>query len=398
MQRKLVRVVATGTIPLAFLPVIGINNVPIAAVAISETASLDVVLVIDRSESMTWTANSPLSPPYNPMRDPSVCNDSHNGDFNPNFGPNPNYDPTYTGYCRPFDDVKKAAVSFVDQLYFPYDRVSVVTFDVQSKVILELSNNKTDIINKIKALTVFQGGETAADPTGIHSIYVPNTASPPPSRWYDPNTGDYWGLQCPYVLDPNLNVLFPGAYPAFPNPGPCTTTNIGAGLYEAGVRFNAGNANPVRNNSLWVVILLTDGVANAGYTVNSGVTDYFCPGSPGTGTWVNTDVPPICNNGKTKSIPFNRHSPSTSADYDAEDYAYDAADFAANGQNALIFTIGLGAKVTQHSSVDNTPLGELFLQYAAKVGHGLYTYAPNSTVLLEVFRKIAQNIATRLTH
>ena len=50
MQRKLVRVVATGRIQLAFLPVIGINTVPIAAEAISETASVDVVLVIDRSE------------------------------------------------------------------------------------------------------------------------------------------------------------------------------------------------------------------------------------------------------------------------------------------------------------------------------------------------------------
>ena len=33
------------------------------------------------------------------------------------------------GECHPFEEVKHAAVDFVDRLYYPYDRVSVVTFD-----------------------------------------------------------------------------------------------------------------------------------------------------------------------------------------------------------------------------------------------------------------------------
>ena len=64
-KRKLVRVHATADVKLAFLPIIGINSVPISATATSETASLDVVLVIDRSESMTYDA-----PKTDPMRDP----------------------------------------------------------------------------------------------------------------------------------------------------------------------------------------------------------------------------------------------------------------------------------------------------------------------------------------
>ncbi len=80
------RVVAAGRVPLAFLPVIGINSVPITAEAISETASVDVVLVIDRSESMTYTA-----PPGEPERDPAECN----------IAANP-VDASYQGYCLPF--------------------------------------------------------------------------------------------------------------------------------------------------------------------------------------------------------------------------------------------------------------------------------------------------------
>jgi hypothetical protein len=31
--------------------------------------------------------------------------------------------------CHPFKEVKAAAAAFVDQLYFPYDRVAIVTFN-----------------------------------------------------------------------------------------------------------------------------------------------------------------------------------------------------------------------------------------------------------------------------
>ncbi len=63
-----------------------------------------------------------------------------------------------------FDDVKRAAVNFVNSLYFPYDRVSLVTFDKNASTVMNFSNDKADIINHIKALTVFQGDETATGP------------------------------------------------------------------------------------------------------------------------------------------------------------------------------------------------------------------------------------------
>jgi len=345
--RKLVRVVATGTAHLAFLPVVGIDSAPIAAEATSETASVDVVLAIDRSDSMTWTAN-----PGSEMRDPSVCNYETSGDG-------------YLGDCHPFDEVKRAAVGFVEQLYFPYDRVAVVTFDKDAHIIIDFSNNQGDIVDTIKGLTVYEG----------EGIY-PNGN---PSRWYDP-LGVYYGLDCPQTDE-----ALQADYPDYPSPAPCTTTNIGAGLYTAGGRLASA-----RQGALWVVILLTDGVANAGYDDEG---QYFCPDS----TWDYTDVPPKCNDGRSAI----RHTLAETALYDAEDYAYDAADFVYYGQNALLFTIGLGDKVRTASSVDGTYLGELFLQYAADpggLGEGLYTFAPNETELREVFRRIAENIATRLSH
>ena len=395
--RKLVRVYATGAADLAFLPVVGINSFNIAAEATSETASVAVVLVIDRSESMTYSAPAyKASDPtaYDPMRDPSVCNDPGNSNFNtvdPHISDGDIYDPSYTGFCRPFDQVKKAAVDFLDSLYFPYDQVAVVTFD-QNPHAIDIngniwSNNLNDIKDAVKALTVFQGDETVdpiGDPTGLASIY-PNGN---PSRYYLPD-GSYLGLGCP-----NYDL---GTYPNN-SPAPCTTTNIGAGLDTAGTQFTSD-----MQSSLWVVILLTDGVANAGYASDGS---YFCPEV----TWPYADtrdasgsvvsLEPKCND----DLSGTRHNPSTALEYDSEDYAYDAAYFVAHDQNALLFTIGLGSQVETPSTLDGTYLGELFLRYASGQACGLapcpgtYNFAPDSSHLREIFRKIAENIATRLAH
>ena len=369
--RKLVRVYATGTAYLAFLPVIGIDSAPIAAEATSETASVDVVLVIDRSESMTYNAHPPDPSGSDPMRDPSVCNAGTSGDG-------------YVGDCHPFDEVKRAAVSFAEQLCFPYDRVAVVTFDQNARLIMDFSNDIGDITNTIKGLTVYQGAETESDPTGINAIYSHTDPSPLPSRWYGGWMGEenvYFGMGCAQYEAAHNDPILAQYYPTTAgDPSPCTTTNIGQSLYVAGSEFANG-----RQGSLWVVILLTDGVANAGYGENA----YFCPES----TWENLSGLARCNDGRSAT----RHAAGSAA-YDAEDYAYDGADFVADGQNALIFTIGLGDQVRTPSTVDGTYLGDIFLNYAAEVvGNGLYRHA-TSAELREVFQGIAENIATRLSH
>ncbi|MES0339086.1 MAG: hypothetical protein ABUK15_03425, partial [Anaerolineales bacterium] len=54
--RKFVLVEATMPVEFAFLPIIGWGSIDIRAEAISETASVDLVLVIDTSQSMAWDA------------------------------------------------------------------------------------------------------------------------------------------------------------------------------------------------------------------------------------------------------------------------------------------------------------------------------------------------------
>ncbi len=83
--RKLVRVTASAQVNFVFLPIIGIDHTTISASSIAEAAAMDVVLVIDISESMTYGAS-----PSDPMRDPSQCNPLN--------------------LCEPFKDVKAAAV------------------------------------------------------------------------------------------------------------------------------------------------------------------------------------------------------------------------------------------------------------------------------------------------
>ncbi len=112
-RRRLVRVDATTTVPLAFLPVIGIRTVALNATATSEAASLDIVLALDASESMSWD-----SPTTSLMRDPSECNAKRD----PVDG---------TTSCLPFQNIQRAAMDFVDALITndnQYDRVSIIPF------------------------------------------------------------------------------------------------------------------------------------------------------------------------------------------------------------------------------------------------------------------------------
>lgn len=327
-MRKLVRVRAHGTVHLAFLSVIGIDSVPINAEATSETASVDVVLVIDRSESMTWDA-----PAGDPMRDPSQCNNVDTGDGIP-------------GECHPFEEVKVAARDFVRQLYFPYDQVAVVTFDKQAQVDLHLSDNETNILNSINNLGVYEAQGVC--PHGD------------PCRRYD-EVGNFGLFGC-------------GSWGMLgDDPGQCTTTNIAEGLMVAGNEFARP---PIREEALWVVILLTDGAANGG----------ACPSS----TWTQQ---PFC-----RDLSATTRHVIGDPDYDADDYAHDMADFVGRDQNALVFSIGLGPQV-QSASFGDPDAGEQLLEYtvAEGVGNGAYFFAPSGAQLRDIFQRIANNIATRLS-
>lgn len=385
-RRKLVRVSAGGTVSLVFLPVIGIDQVPVRATATSETASVDLVLVIDTSESMTWgDANNPV-PMYDRLRDPVVCNAEDAGDDMP-------------GECHPFQEVKQAAVDFVNQaMYFPFDRVAIITFDKFAVTQLSFSDIdyantpsdaiKSRIIDTIKNLQVFEAQGIC--PQGQ------------PCRNYRATDGAFDKFQCGdgwvFPRDPTDPITFDDEN----NPGLCMSTNLGDGMLLAGNEFAVP---PVRQNALWVVIVLGDGAANGGQ----------CPRSTwGLQTWQGSNITLFCRDPDSNT----RHCADPDAarrvrcqreggvwdpdNYDADDYAHDMIDFVAYDQQAYIYSIGLGKLVTE-ATVGDPEAGEALLKYAANAGDGqlgdagLYYSAPTAAELRSIFQRIAENIAIRLS-
>ncbi|GAP22234.1 TadE/TadG family type IV pilus assembly protein [Leptolinea tardivitalis] len=107
-DRKLVWIDARVPAPLYFLFLLGFQSVPLRAHAISEAAPIDLVIVIDTSESMAHSANT--VPAYTVPYDPSSCNAADT--------------------CYPLKSAKTAAKALIDTLYDGYDHVAVVGFDV----------------------------------------------------------------------------------------------------------------------------------------------------------------------------------------------------------------------------------------------------------------------------
>jgi hypothetical protein len=390
--RKLIHVVATAPVQMNFISVLGFNTITVRAEAVAEAASLDVILVLDTSESMTFDEPKANAAAHGgiDMRDPQNCN-----------ADDPSGTDGYPGECHPFEEVKMAASDFVDHLYFPYDRVGVVTFDRWADYlndpsnVLNLTNNKPTIVNFIKTRQVTSWMVNCPMPAG--NLTNRGTAGPCASY-----TKGYYEMSCD---------LFMSTTPH--DPTTCGTTNIGAGMEFANAMF----ARPgiLRQNSLWVVILLTDGAANASVSLLTGTSDPLAPeyfGYCPTTTWAQQ---PFCRD--PWSDPTGSRHPLGSASYDSADFAYDMIDLVADRTNPLpnghaqklIYTIGLGNLVTENTAcvdpVTHLPngmcdplAGQKLLEYAADQGDGIYYYAPNANQLNRVFTAIAENIAFRLTH
>lgn len=385
--RKLVRVAANTLVELSFMPVIGIDNYRIHADAISEAASLDLVMVIDTSPSMTYDAAcddgddddgdgvdddcgagqvGATADDY--LRDPDVCNPLND--------------------CHPFEEVRAAAKKLVDDIYFPYDRVALVTFDRFADTPISLltcsANPPYDTAAKQKLCV-----NNALDAMVVADII-------------DAHGGD------PYCTE----------WDSHGNPAGCMPTNTTEGLRAAGNEFGNG-----RQEAVWITILLSDGVANAALanrppSMGPGNTsDWFCPPDSTTpDAWVK----PFCQDGD----PGTRHAVGDT-DYDADDAARDWAEWVGcyndpapactvAGQGAVIFSIGLGNQMTDEYAAS----GEQLLRFIANVGWdgdpaaandpcsgvasklqcGNYYFAETGSELEGIFAAIASRIFTRLTH
>ncbi len=414
-DRKFVRVEATYPVQFAFLPIIGWDSVNIGAEAIAEAASLDMVLAIDTSGSMAFDlchdglnndADWDPAEATDPHIDDCTGNDPPNGKFgmyseyepwgsatpglidgcndeHARIGTGPYIEPND---CHPFEEVREAADLLLTRMNYPYDRLSIVTFDSVGHTVLDLPAGTT----------------LTAARSALGSLSV---SSDPP---------------CSYATTHD--------------PRGCTNTNTQEGLYAAGSQFG----NFKRDEAVWIVILLSDGGANAARD-DATPPEWICPGGPDVPTWVT----PFCRDADTSS----RHV-STNALYDADDAARDAADWvgcpdsnsfppiaptippgcaaqAPGGQGAVIFTIALGDLTVEnecdiyysdHGLTCDPDLGEQLMRYVAAVGDdnnpttdacastpseddcGNYYFSPTGAGLMDVFEALASRIFTRITH
>lgn len=406
--KKLVRVEADMRVNLAFLPIIGYDFTVIRANAISEAGSVDLVLVIDTSPSMAYDLCSDgidndedgefddcivFDPPNSagpdgvPESDVQTCTDA----------------PLRQNQCEPFATVKEDAKDLVRRMYFPYDRVSIVGFartacdpikqqlqPSECEAVLDLQDAKYECHLKS---TPAEQEKCVID--RIDDLQVELEPKSPP--------------------DPDADCLN-----WEPDPSGCTSTNTGDGLRLAGNQYGQFG----REDAVWVVVLLSDGVANAGLNTAVSPPEWICP----SGTWLGFG-PPFCQDG-VLSPSLAPPRLDSDPDFDAEDHARKMALFVGcpnevpaipgpcsePGNGARIFTIGLGEAVVSYDRGGDPTVGGELLQFIAAVADGdpsddpcaiwgpdrkncgNYFFVEDVSELEAVFEEIASLIYTKLNH
>lgn len=309
--RKLVRVRAQIESETFFLRLLGIENLTLEASSVSETAVLDIALVLDTSQSMaTSTTVAMYDAVYTggvsyPYTSRPECFQDFGGSFDDlyyKYGPCCN-DPgqgqvqlnEVTGLweiiginspaatakdsdfsdlvCHPFRDVKDAARNFIGALdYVRGDRVSLVTFDSDARIVQPIGN-PADILMMSSEL---QAVSTLDQLVGVNpQDQFPGKVSRI-SRWND--CPEFAAALIDFTFEPQASPIGSGVAPqggVLDNPGlnpdllrpmsyesvaPCNDTNLGGGLRAANDALT--NLATIRRDAVWVIILLTDGAAN----------------------------------------------------------------------------------------------------------------------------------------
>lgn len=362
---------------------------------------VDVVLVLDASESMAYDPPSGFaytgdpskgcSPIYVGTNNVSACVKACNDD--------PNHP------CYPLQQVKDAAKSFVDQLRPGIDRIAIVSYARYSTSNYPL------------------GADLNAAKAAIDGI----------------RASDNGGMTCAYL---------------FTDPWKCGSSNPGGALWRAAYELE-GDPGKIRQDSLWVAVLLSSGGMNATDPMMSadpdssdwGVCPAKIPGDPAS-----KNDPPPCRD-QQWSVHHPTPIPTTATPppppmppgywYDAEDYTYDKINFLGkpptqqqypDNVGAQIYAIALGQKAVCTTGQTYSPgppvtcgnwnvyyedldshlpnTGELFLRYAAAIGDdgdpstdlcagiasgvqcGNYFFVPSGAALQPIFLRIANFIFT----
>lgn len=489
-MRKLVWVEATQQAPLYFLGLLGFGPVPLTTNTMTEAAAVDIVLVLDVSESMASATSGYIPDDYDPD---TTCN--------PNTR-SPGGSPP-SGACLPMWYLKNASQALVNTIYEGYDRIAIITYDSRAELKLDFTSFRATANSAIwSSINVHDDppyarlwqpwgpardpgdyafnpvnpedrdgdGRDTDDDLALYGVDCPWTTSPAAlvDRWWGVDEGapdpfGWGGVPCDHdayldaydwnsddiftMDDHNASLAYLAKYPAFvdlkghtirPSLSPLSTC-IGCGLRLASELL----AERGRRDSIWVVVLFTDGVANlsdtpvnaytgdgdtpfTGGLVPVNMTTGFCNGhfaDRDADSWwqklcIDRDFTPRycvdtsvaeCPPGSIHVVPARR-----AYTYSVLDYARDRIDdialtSSANpseplGTDVAVYSVGFGA----------VGLGEPLLRYIAAVGDdgdrrtnpcqtvpsltscGNYFYTNDPTQLQSIFADIASRIYTRI--
>jgi hypothetical protein len=426
--RKLVWVEAEQEAPLYFLSMMGFNHLILRTNSITEAAPLDVVIVLDTSESMaSETCVAPSTPGhvaycdsadkvYSPFSefDPSVCN--------------------LANRCYPMRDAKDAAKALIDTLAPGYDQVAVVTYDRRDHLIFGLN---TDLVaakiaidnlvvvhddppvvfniwsdwyshpgsyNPVNSEDLDGDGEDLDNFVAMYGVNCPfhptNPALDPPyllNRWWStadgaPDPFGWGGVPCDRddrfdsmdwngdgiwtQADHDIAVAdWPTTDPNFRFSG--NSTCIGCGIRQGANQLKGGG----RFGSVWVMVFLTDGAANlsdtpiTNTTIPAGFKSGFCGGPMGQPFWTsscfdNDFTPRYCFDTNASTCPPGTIHTTLSPFYSVLDYAMDMVDDAAltssgNPNERLGNEMAIYAIRLGSMTVGSA---EAFMRYVAAVG------------------------------
>lgn len=143
--RKVISVEGTTKAELYFLQILGMNESTVASDGFAESSPMDIYLVLDLSESMSYDTKRPAKVPQ------STCNywrDAQCIAERCNAG----------GYCDPLDTkIKPAAKYFVGLMSSEYDRIGLVTYDWSGAHVHSLTNDFNALMNEIDGIKVYEG-------------------------------------------------------------------------------------------------------------------------------------------------------------------------------------------------------------------------------------------------
>jgi hypothetical protein len=200
--RKLVWVEAKQRARVYFLSLFGVQSVLLTTNAVAEAALVNLVIVLDVSESMaseknadgTWKTVGYNTTDYNPNA-PGGCN----------LG---------TGECHPLKEAKAAAATLIGTLYQGYDAVGVVTFAHEARAVTGgLAKDLQGVIDMLQS--PYPNGVLLNDDPPANKIWPQWRAA---GRWYNPiNPEDrdddgldadndvlLYGVDCPAMSDPRM--------------------------------------------------------------------------------------------------------------------------------------------------------------------------------------------------